>query len=32
MVLVLTGVSLMVCLGLAVIDSATEQADGQVHS
>lgn len=30
--LVLTGMGLIVCLGLAVIDSSTEQADGHVHS
>lgn len=32
MALVLMGVGLMVCLGLAMIDSSTEQAEGQVHS
>lgn len=32
MVLVLTGMGLIVCLGLEVIDSSTEQADGHVHS
>lgn len=32
MVLVLIGVGMMVCLGLVVIDSSTEQADGHVRT